>query len=60
MNGTKVVRMAPRRRRQTRQRQLTQAAALARRTDPRLAWYVGLGLMAVLEVIEWPVALALA
>lgn len=56
----KVVRLAPqRKRRLARQRRSTQAA-ISGHTDPRLAWYLGLGLMAVIEVIEWPVALVLA
>ena len=56
----KVVRLAPeRKRRLARQRRSTEAT-LASRSDPRLAWYLGLGLMAALEVIEWPVALVIA
>lgn len=27
--------------------------------DPRFAWYVGLALMALLDVIDWPVALVI-
>lgn len=27
--------------------------------DPRVAWYVGLALMALFEVIDWPVALVI-
>jgi len=30
------------------------------RPHPRLAWYAGLGLIAALEIIEWPVALVIA
>jgi hypothetical protein len=57
---SKVVRLAPRgKRRLAGQRRSTQAA-LAGRADPRLAWFLGLGLMAALEVIEWPVALVIA
>lgn len=29
------------------------------RPHPRLAWYTGLAVMAVLEVIEWPLAIVL-
>ena len=57
---SKVVRLAPeRKRRLARQRRSTQAAP-AGKSDPRLAWYLGLGLMAILEVIDWPVALIIA
>ena len=27
--------------------------------DPRVAWYVGLALMVVVDVIEWPIALVI-
>src|SRR5439155_5549246 len=36
----------------------TTAPTSSRRTAP--SWYLGLGLMAALEVIEWPVALVIA
>jgi len=33
--------------------------ATTQRPHPRLAWYTGLAVMAVLEVIEWPLAIVL-
>lgn len=57
---SKIVRLAPRRNRRLARRRRSTQAAPAGPSDPRLAWYVGLGLMAALEVIEWPVALVLA
>jgi hypothetical protein len=52
-------------RRRTRGRPPKQASHLhAQATQPataeRLAWYVGLALMAAFDVIDWPVALVIA
>src|SRR6267378_7239633 len=33
--------------------------ATTQRPHPRLAWYTGLAVMAVLEIIEWPLAIVL-
>ncbi len=33
--------------------------ATIRRPHPRFAWYTGLAVMAVLEVIEWPLAIVM-
>jgi hypothetical protein len=35
------------------------ARATTQHPHPRVAWYTGLALMAVLEVIEWPLAIVL-
>ena len=60
MSSTNLTRLAPRGKPQmARQRWVTQTA-LTDRTDPRLTWYLGLGFMAALEVIEWPVAIVVA
>ncbi len=34
--------------------------AAQRAAERRLAWYLGLGLMAVFDVIEWPLAIVIA
>jgi len=31
--------------------------AAARRPHPRFAWYAGLAVMAIIEIIEWPLAI---
>ena len=31
--------------------------AVARRPHPRFAWYAGLAVMAIIEIIEWPLAI---
>jgi hypothetical protein len=47
--------------RERRARSVARTVAVSRHAaDQRLAWYVGLGLMAVLEIIDWPVALVIA
>ena len=44
----------------TRARSAASSPSLVEHADPRLAWYAGLGLMAALKIIDWPVALAIA
>jgi len=45
----------------TRARTRRQASpAAGQQADPRLAWYTGLALMAAFELMDWPVAIAIA
>jgi hypothetical protein len=44
----------------TRGRSASTPRSPGKHADPRLAWYAGLALMAVFEVIEWPVAIVIA
>jgi hypothetical protein len=36
------------------------SASYDKHANPRVAWYVGLALMAVFEVVDWPVAIIIA
>jgi len=60
MSSANLTRLGSRRKRRITPRRRTRQATLARRSDPRLAWYLGLGIMAAIEVIEWPLAIVLA
>jgi hypothetical protein len=64
-----VGRVAETRRQQARRRQpaarprarvRSGSASHNQHVDQRLAWYLGLGLMAVFEMIDWPVAIVIA
>jgi len=64
MNTVSVVETKrPRKRRQTATRRRStprlQSRGATQRPHPRFGWYVGLAIMAAIEVIEWPLAIVM-
>jgi len=62
MNAERVVETKPRKKRRqtaTRRRSTSRrrSPGATQRPHPRLCWYAGLAVMAVVEVIEWPLAI---
>jgi hypothetical protein len=47
-------------RRRSRSSRIGPSSSQRRAADQRLAWYAGLALMAVFELVDWPVALIIA